>query len=198
MEKKKLIEFIGSLFVAIIFISSYAAYGMGSSSSNSASKSKATNSTQLIYGIAFTNATITNYTNVFSIATNCIGKSALKLNETLDAMLANGSIAEYYQSSPNVFSVDSGNESANSILHYIYNSFNCVNITAGAEIELPYNASFYFGALGRSIKLAIPNALRMHSVAMYFSPNVSNINVSIGALSSEYGIIKNVSVSIIK
>ncbi|MEM3781729.1 MAG: hypothetical protein QXT43_02080 [Candidatus Micrarchaeaceae archaeon] len=198
METKKLIELLGSLFIAVIFISSYAAFGTGSSvsSNSSVGVAKAKNSTQLFYGVAFAKARIVNYTNAFSLAYNCSGSNATRLNETLAAMLYNGSIANYYPSSAASFYVDSGNESTTSILVHLYSLFSCVSATALAEIELPSNESFYFSELRSSANLEIPASLRSHSMLLQFAPNASSVNVSISVLASSNGVINSLNASI--
>ena len=193
MERKKLIELIGSIFVAFIFISSYAAFGVSPSSQGPKPKS---NSTQLrfIYASAFANATIYNFSNTFTISYKCDDS---KVNATLQSLESNGSVANYYQISPNSIYVDSGTMSTASLLSYLSNTLNssCTSLSATAKVALPSKLSFYFPSSRSSFALSIPSSMRYYSVPVLFNSSLHSINVSIAAIVEANGTIYNMSVS---
>ncbi|MGC8676120.1 MAG: hypothetical protein ACP5T3_01200 [Candidatus Micrarchaeia archaeon] len=197
MEKKKLIELIGSLFVAFIFISSYAAYGIGSGSGG-AKPNRTSSNTTLYYGAGFTTANVENYSSVFSVSmANCTARYSALFNATLQNLSASGSIAGSYQAGPSLISIEAGNESASKLLNYLSSISNksCTRFLASAIVELPSNVSFYFSVANRSIALPIPESMRYGHINVLFSPQLKTVNVSVSALVTEQGIIRNISVS---
>ncbi|MGC8628864.1 MAG: hypothetical protein ACP5T4_01480 [Candidatus Micrarchaeia archaeon] len=194
MEKRKLLELLGSLFIAFIFLSSYAAFG-GGPSGNQKTKATTTAARQF-YGYGFANVSIVNYTNVFTLENFCNGSVANSINTTLQKFTNTGAVSDYYSLSPSSFSVEAGNVSAYSLLIYFSNiTGSCAKYTATAKVQLPKAISFYFPSLSRSLNLTIPDSYRISSLSINFSRNTSKIPVTVMAFVWQNGTIANMKVN---
>lgn len=159
MEKeklKRLILFIGALFVAVIFISSYASFsnnsGNGGSTSTTTLKQQ---STYLVYGNA--NAIVINYSYVAGIFNVNVSESNT-INATLGNLQLNGSVSNYlFQNS--TYRVELDTISPYTLYLLISNTINGSNATVGATayVKLPSAIVAYYGSSPVSVALQKSN-----------------------------------------
>jgi len=188
MDKKKIMELIGSIFIAFIFLSSYAT--MSSSPQNRSTKP--TTTIPMVIGTGFAPGKIINYTQDFTVTAHC---SANVLNATLGKLQAAGAVAEFVPLSNSSFEVYSGNESSYALMHNIANMSSCFNISATAIVSIPSTLNLYISALNRTFSAKVPASLSLVQIPIPFS-NESKVNLSIMALATLEGTVYQPNVTI--
>lgn len=199
MERKKLIELIGSIFVALIFFSSYAAFGnFGAGGSNATTT---ITPSQTYYAVASGNASITAYSSVMNINITCANITSVSnvLNGRLTELQRNGSISNFYSQQAAYILVQAGNTSTYPLYQelsgIIGNSSACTHFTSTASVNLPGTMEFFVPTLGNRVQVSIPQSLRTYSLPIEFSNNMSGtVGVAVSTLLSPnatvYGTIK--------
>ncbi len=188
MEKKKLIELLGSLFIAFIFLSSYATM----TSSPQKNSTKSTTTIPVALGTGFTKCKIVNYTPTFTVVAHC---SASLLNSTLGKLQASGAVAEYVPVSNTSYDVYAGNESSYDLMQHLASMGNCFNISATAILAMPPTINLYIGALNRTFPVKVPVKLSQLQTPVKFG-NESSFNVSVMALVTLAGTIYQPNITI--
>ena len=185
MERKKLIELIGSVFVALIFLSSYAAFG---NTAQSQSNATATVPVQTFYAVAEANATIQSYGSVMNISISCANASraanaanitniADELKGALVQLESNGSVANFYSSQENQILVQAGSANAYSLFLRLSKGIGsgvaCTRFSGTANITLP--SAIGFTVLPQKIKVIVelPQSLQSYSLPVTFAENMS-------------------------
>jgi hypothetical protein len=193
LEKKKLIELLAAVFIAVIFVSSYAAFG----NSGGIAKTSTTTipGTIQIHGSA--QGSIVSYGDVLDVNVSCANASAVSgsLSGYLAALEKNGSIDNFYSPADNEVLVQTGNYSLlkayGAIAAKLGRNANCTGFAATqATVQIPsaINATYEGGAA----KIPIPNALRNYTRQVALSKGMSNsIGVSVYALVTQNGTIFN-------
>lgn len=180
MERKRLMQVLVTLFIAIIFISSYFSL---TNYNNSTSKTSTT-VPPLYFANSIVNAPVSGYGNAVSITVAC-SKNATNstmddINTVLSSLAANNSIQPPY-SIGNKITVIIGNMNASVLYNYVAGKIsdtqmNCSAFSGSATILLPYtiNASVQtsYGISSHSIR--IPNASRAYFLPITFPFNSTN------------------------
>ncbi len=191
MKKQAVKKTILVLFVALIFIASYASFG--GTGSNGAQKTSTTTIPSLYPASGNANVIITGYAPSISITVLCknasIASNAInRLNNMLANLSSKGSINGYYQLN-STFKVESGTFNALAVYSYISKNIsfanNCTTFSAYANIALPQMLALYYtSSNGRQlVTLLVPAMYRNYSVPINMTENISNkINVRIFAL----------------
>ncbi len=201
MERKKLIELIGSVFVALIFLSSYAAFGNISQSGSNATTTAST--PQTFYGSAIGNATITSYSNAMSINITCKNVSSVSgpLNSALTNLEKNGSVSTFSSFQASQIAVDAGSLSTYPLFLQLAGDAgqgeSCTAFTTSANINLPSRMSFHIPPQpgitnGQNITITIPSSLQTGSIAITLERNMSTklrvqVDAAIAVNGSIYG-----------
>ncbi len=175
-KRKRGLFLIGSIIVAIMFVTSYAAFGNGNGPSTT---STTIISGQTIAAFGTVNAIVTGYGKKFTIT---LGKniSTDSLNITLSNMQSNGSISSFlYQQ--NAVTLYSGSISAYSLLRLLEHLFpsNSIIANVSENVTLPSSIKLYY--YGRPIE----GYIKSQDAVIYrseFSPLGSNLSVHIAAL----------------
>ena len=184
-KRRQIMLFLGSLFVAFIFLSSY-----GSFSNNNVATTVTTTilnvQTYPVFGDA--NAVIVGYgtTMHLDFGSNDSASEAVKLLSNLEA---NGSISNYIGSGAS-YEVYLSTMDAYSLQSFLQNSTNvsAVTATSAARLALPSNVLLYYG--NQPVTVNIPK--REYSVSLVgLSPISSKVNISISALVTVNGIVFN-------
>ena len=193
MERKKLIEIIGSIFVAAIFLSSYAAFGNISQSGNNATT---TALSQTYYAVANTNAMVQSYASTFNINITCSNASAVSgtLNSELAGLEKNGSVANFYSQQAAQILVQSGSMSSNALYARLSNDIgsgaSCTQFSGTANIDLPGRMNFYVTSQRSSVIITIPDSLRAYSLPIPLAGGMGGtLSVSVSALLEQNGTI---------
>jgi len=194
MDRKKMIEFIGALFVAVIFLTSYAAF-----SSNSAVNTTSASTTVVTYYlVGYTNAAITGYNNTLFVNVSCNGtlqnQTFNKINAVATQLENNGSVLTY-SSSGNSFRIGPQNMNSKDIYDYMYaklgsNSTNCTLFSTNATVELPGLIQMH--VQGQSIAVKIPYSVAIRQINLELNRSMSStlplrVAVLITANGTAYG-----------
>ncbi|MDE1861163.1 MAG: hypothetical protein KGH72_05630 [Candidatus Micrarchaeota archaeon] len=188
MDRRKIIEILGGILVAAIFIFSgvsLANYG-GSSTANATTTINA----QTVFAVGYANATITGYYPAMTVDITCknatlVNSSISILSNALTTLEGNNSVSDFY-SSNNKISVSSGNSNSIQVYHYLYgmlstDALNCTRFSGGVSIELPHNITMKVQT--QSLKVYIPTSMRAHSLNTNLTMNLSGkIPVKVSAL----------------
>ncbi|MEM3227762.1 MAG: hypothetical protein QXK65_02350 [Candidatus Micrarchaeaceae archaeon] len=146
-KRKKVILFIGTLIVAVMFISSYVAFGSNTTNQSTTSTSITTPPTHTTFVSGVVNATVFNYSQHFTLRfRNISASAAASLNSTLSHMEANGSVESYvlYNTSLSIYSGSSGVFGVyNAVSRYLNPS---ASLNATAFITLPNVMVLYYGS----------------------------------------------------
>ena len=183
MERKKLIELIGSIFVALIFLSSYAAFG---NISANASNATTTAQTQTVYAAAVTNATIASYGGTMNINISCSNVTPVSdaLNTALTSLEKNGSVSNFYSQQASQVLVQAGNTGAYQLFQELEKDAgtgaSCTQFSGSANANLPSKINFHVPAEKSSIIIVIPQSMQTHSLPVAFKENMnSTMQVSV-------------------
>jgi hypothetical protein len=169
-KTKKLIYGVGSIFVAIIFIFSYGAFGNNSNASTSTTTVGASN-TVFVYGN--TNGIIENYSQTTYITAT--GKNEIEaLNVSLGNLEANGTVSNYVPINATYYEAILSTMSPYQLSVYLANALNSstISVSAYAYVRLPATVYVNYNG-GSQIPLKVP--------AKNYTVYISKSNYSIGA-----------------
>jgi hypothetical protein len=191
MERKRLMQFIFALFIAVIFVTSYAAFDNFGGAQNAAAN-KSQQAPPTVYAAGLANATLTNYTQSLNITVLCKNGSANltgRINNLLGVLETNGSVASYVPFGDNDTVLD-GNANTLSLYDYISSRTNttalpCVYYNTGGVVYLP--ASIKLSVEGQSATLQLGNK-RTYVVPVRLTSNLSaTLKVRVAALLTANG-----------
>lgn len=184
LERQKIIKILGSLFVAVILVLSYAAYG-NSSNSTSTTQSTTINGTAFWSGFNSTVVGTQNLSDVFTIQSNCanqsIGGYALNYTYAIVSGLGNQSV-QATQLGGDVL-VNSGNVHSQYVYRYVEDRLNasysrCILFDMKASILLPSRLNFHakelLGNYAQNALVTVPSNMRSYSLPLSFSDNFTN------------------------
>ena len=181
-----MIELIGSIFVAVIFITSYAAFGGGGLAGNATTTAQPL---QTVYAVAQGAANIISYGSTMNINVSCSNVTYVskQINDLLANLESNNSISYFYSQQLGQIMIQSGKEGVyanyNSISSYISANASCTGFTSSATVTIPKTMNFYAPLEKVSTIVAIPGNMRNYSISIKFLKNMSNtLNVSVSAL----------------
>ncbi|MEM3841190.1 MAG: hypothetical protein QXN59_00635 [Candidatus Micrarchaeaceae archaeon] len=137
-QKKKKFLFFGSLFVAAIFLSSYASFGNNGSPIQSNSTTTISSSRIVPIAIGYVNGTVVGYSNSFSLRANN-GTNKTLLSNFVNKLEANGSINSFSVSGGS-YLLDQGTMDAYNVSSLI--AYDRLNATVSADllVKLPHSA----------------------------------------------------------
>ncbi len=188
MEKsnsKKLLMLVGSLFVALIFLSSYMSSSTSNMGTTTSIKPPAT-----YLAIGKSSGAITGYgTNAYVMLSNQSNSTMENVNRTLSALEANGSISNYIHIS-NGYQVALSSMDAYTLQQSIRNitALEHSNVTTTAYLFLPANATLYVNSYPVNVAFSKRNS----SISLTgIGPVGSRVNVSVFALITANGIVYN-------
>lgn len=186
-KTKKIIFFIGSLFAALIFITSYAAFGNNSNTTTSTTTVSSAN-TVFVYGTA--NGVVVNYSYTTYITAS--SKNQVEaLNATLNALTANGTVSSYVQVNSTAYQAILSGMNPYQFSRYLSGAFNYSNVSVGglAYVRLPGTVNMYYGA-GSAVPVAFP--AKNYTVPLLDAvPIGSNVPIKIQVLITTSGTIYN-------
>ena len=184
-KTKKIFLFLGALFVAVIFLSSYGSFG-NNRLATSSTTTVASITTYPVFGSS--TATITGYfpnaTITFNSSSSGTGAAVMK---TLSELQANGSISYYDMPKNGSYTVILSEIDAYSLqvmLNNAVNSSNAIVVSAETHILLPSNITLYYK--NNPVKIYLNNRNKSVSETVLRSLG-SKINVSIQALVTNNG-----------
>jgi len=193
MDKKELLELIGSIFIAVIFLSSYAAFGGTGSSTSNTSKKATVPLSRLIILTTVANASISNLSGTFSISTASCPNSSRVLS-FLNSSEKNGSIS-FVAISSHDFNIVARNESAVQIIQGLENveSEPCINYSVLATVSLP--KSLNFSESGKNVTLSVPSKFLSTQIPLSISHFSQSIQVNVIAGTTPSGSIEEMKIS---
>ncbi|HUC39180.1 MAG TPA: hypothetical protein VL944_03565 [Candidatus Acidoferrum sp.] len=183
-KKRKAALFIGAIVIAVMFVTSYVAFG-----SNGGASSTTTSIGQAAYPVFGTvNALVTGYGSTLTVfLTNSSVGGAL--NTTLTNLEANGSIANYL-STPSEFIIYASGSNAYSLQQLFGSTLpaNSIRINATEKIMIPQTITLYY--YGQAIR-TYPNIFNFTISSAALQPIGANTTVNVQALVTSTGQVYN-------
>lgn len=196
MDIKKLIQILSAVFVAAIFIASYASFGNNGSNLGSGA-STTTVAPQTVYGSGNANATVIGYGTTMSIFVKCdstglTNSTIYNVSLMLSRLEANNSVSNSFQPNQTTFTVYTGNFDSYRLANYIgtnigTNSSACLSYKGQTDLELPSNVTF--AVQGQTVQLPIPQSLRRLGIFATLKPINAQVPLRISALLTSNGMI---------
>ncbi len=179
---------VGALFVAIIFIFSYAGFNNNGGPKASTTTALSAN-TVYVYGTA--NGIIVNY-SYYAYVTAANKSQMARLNGTLGDLENNGTISNVANYNATTYEAVLSGMNAYQLYVYLSNTLNYTNVSIGgpAYVSLPGTVSMYYSASGSSIPVAFPPKNYTVYLAK-MAPLNSTIPIKISALITTAGAIYN-------
>lgn len=204
MERKKLTQLLLSIFIALIFLSSYAAF-VNNTNSNQSHTNPHTTITppQTLYAYGFSNASIIGYNNTMNLLIACKNKAnssfiSSQLTQMFSRLEKNNTVSNYYPIQ-NTILVQAGNTDAHGLYRYIINNVNasvvsCLNFSSTAIVQLPSQLRLSIGK--QTYTIYVPQNMSVYQLPVFLSPFVVNqINVKISALVAANGTLYSVNLT---
>lgn len=201
MEKKKWIELLGSVFVAVIFLSSYAAF-----SNKSVSTNTTTTITQSPTFLAEAKGTarVLSYAPLMTIMVQCKDASNVtkQINDFLNTQNKSVVALTPYPGENSSQTVVTSGELGT---YYLYNSVsenlganaNCTEFSTAAEILLPSSMSFVALQESGSAVIQLPGEFRNYSMPVLMASDMANtMNVLVYAILTENGAIHGQNITV--
>ena len=211
MERKKFVEFLGALFIAFIFISSYLEFtNIGGSSTAHANVSKAKNATPTIFSYGYSNSVVSGYGRVLDINVTCNSSESAglgsNLTNSLNGLEANGS-AENFIQTPYGYSVLLSGNYSDSAYRYIARTINssylsCISFRSSVNLLLPQKVNLtYSSGIGsgiQNISVAVPQKFRAYSIPVILNgTNLTYFRLKLLAELYQNATIANMSISVV-
>ena len=178
---KKLVYFIGMLFVAVAFISSYAAVGNNGVTTATSTSTVAPSRTYFVSGAA--NGIVSGYSNGATLTLENASFSAGAAN-ALMALERNGSISSYIDLSGSyqVLLASMNAYSLQQAMDTLLNSGNATSVNASTYVALPRSIDLYLGKQMVPVTLTQANfSVNMHPLKPLNTTIKFNINTIISA-----------------
>ena len=169
-KRKKSLLFFGSLFVAVIFLSSYASFGSNGNPLQSNSTTTIKSRYVIPYATADVNGTIVGYSNHFSISASN-GTNETLLAAIVNKLEANSSIYSYTGGNLS-YSIDQGTMNAFEIYDLLRSNHINASFAVTTVVRLPAEA--YLRSYNQSYYTVLPNAT--YSIPM---PSLSSIGSNV-------------------
>lgn len=183
-KKKKIIFVLGAIFVAVIFLSSYAAFSNNGTAATTTSTIK---SESTFYAFGSSTAIVTNYSDIANVTLiNSTNSSKGQVSNAISELEANGTVQNYIYTD-NSYQVVLSSISPYQLQQFIYNKTNMTNtISVGstAFVMLPGNVTLYY--TNQPIRVSLAN----RNYSLYISKAVAintTVNVSISGLLARNG-----------
>lgn len=211
MERKKFVEFLGALFIAFIFISSYLEFtNIGGSSAASANVSKAKNASPTVFSYGYSNSIVSGYGRVLDVNVTCNSSESANadanLTNSLNGLEANGSAENFIQTSNGYSVLLSGNYS-DKAYRYITKTVNssylsCMSFSSSLNLLLPQKVNLtYSSGVGsgfQNISVAVPQKFRTYSIPVTFNgTNATYFRLKLLAELYQNATIANMSISLV-
>ncbi|MDE1870951.1 MAG: hypothetical protein KGI06_01800 [Candidatus Micrarchaeota archaeon] len=187
-NKKKLIFFLGSVFVAVIFLTSYAAFSNngGASSTTTTIKSQAT-----VFATGDSNAIVYEYGSVAYVSpVNATNSSKSRLADAVSQLESTGSVQNYIETNGTFQLILNSNMSAYALQQWLYKDLGngTARVGSNAYIRLPSSVQLHYNNAPIGVYVPISNySVYMASVV----PLNSTISVGISALLLRNGSVYN-------
>ena len=195
MESKKVLQLVIAIIVGMSFIVSLLTFSnLGGNTQGKSQPQKGSSVPPTVYGVGFSNATITGYGDTMNISVGCAPTIAANassiIGATVAAMERNNSIYNSY-SLGNETVVQAGTSGVSSIYSVIRGKLNqsssaCVSFSSEALVAL--RPSIEMTISNRTFSITIPQNLSEFSVPVTLSDNMSSmIGVRVAALVESNG-----------
>jgi hypothetical protein len=165
MERKKMIELIGMIFVAAIFLSSYAAFGSNAPGSGATTT---VNQGQLAYAQTPSPvpAQLTGYNSTLQASVLC--SNATRVSDTLTGLLANmtrnGNVTDFQPENGTITLIEAGSEGSYALYRALSSGLgpgaNCTRFTTTADILLPATLKVVVTGGQGGVSVEVPSSLR--------------------------------------
>jgi hypothetical protein len=186
-KRKQLIFLLGSVFVAVIFLTSYAAFSNNNGSSSSTSTVKPSTT---FFALGNSNALIINYSDIAVVIPKNSNSSKNNVTAILSGLETNGSVQNYIYSNGS-YQVVLATISAYGLQQLLYRKTgqpNSITVGSTATVFMPSNVVLYY----TNVPVVVAPPSRNYSVYVKSVKSPGTIiNVSISALLNRNGSIYN-------
>ena len=195
---KKIKELLIALFIAVIFIASYAAFGSGNGASSTTTTVVTTINQNLYYATGSVNAIVYGYGPTMTVTAACSSPSLRNVTyynaSTLLAKLQdNNSISNYFSPNGSSFVVYTQKLDSYGVSSYLSAreptnaSKGCLYFSGADFASLPKNVTLFVSS--QSLKVPIPAGLRNYSIDTQILAPGSMVSLKIATFLNENGII---------
>lgn len=178
MERKKMIETIGMLFVAAMFLSSYAAFGTGGAGSG------ATTTVNGSYAYAQTpnpvKAQMLGFNSTMQASVTCSNAAQVSdmLAGLLNNMSKNGNVTDFVPENSTITLIEAGQEGSYALYTILGSALgpgaNCTSFTTTEELQLPSTLNVVIAGLSGTSTVEVPSSLRNEYLPATFKGVPSN------------------------
>ncbi|MDE1825611.1 MAG: hypothetical protein KGH61_03580 [Candidatus Micrarchaeota archaeon] len=197
MEAKKIKELVISIFIAVIFIASYAAFGNGNGSTSTTTASTTINQ-NLYYATGTVNAIVYGYGPTMIVSTACSSASVrnaayYNASALLTKLQDNNSISNYFSPNGTSFVVYTQKLDSYRVSSYLgameptNASKDCLYFSGDVFAALPESVTLLVST--QSLKVPIPAGLKNYSVDTQILSQGSSISLKIATFLNVNGII---------
>ncbi|MFI5412889.1 MAG: hypothetical protein ACHQX1_03275 [Candidatus Micrarchaeales archaeon] len=158
MDRKRIWEIIVSIFIAVIFIASYASFG---NNNNTATTTSTSIVPQTVYGVGTTNVIVKGYGQLMYVNINCTDKTLLnstsyEVSNVLGKLELNNSISNYFATNQSSFNVYNNKLTSLQIETYVDSTLSnssrvCTNFKSELNVSLPLSVKFSVGGQKTSV-----------------------------------------------
>lgn len=188
-KTKKTIFFIGSIFVAVIFVTSYAAFSNNGSGASASTTTIGAANTVYVFGTA--NGIIVNYS--YSAYVTVANKSqATSINATLGALEANGTVSNFVLLNSTTYQAILSTINTYQFYLYLSQSLNDSNVPVEgyAYVQLPATISMHYSGSVAPVSISFPT--KNYSVFLQRAVPISTtVPIKVEALITTAGNIYN-------
>lgn len=196
MDIKKLIQILSAIFVAAIFIASYASFGNTGSNLGSGA-STTTIAPQTVYGSGNANATVKGYGPTMSIYIRCnsiglLNATAYNVSLMLSKLEANNNVSNSFQPNQTTFTVYTNKLNSYQLASFMganlgANSSACLSYRGQTVLQLPSN--LILSVQSQKATVQIPQRMRNFTIFTALKPINTQIPLRISALITVNGTI---------
>ncbi|MDE1761844.1 MAG: hypothetical protein KGH78_01470 [Candidatus Micrarchaeota archaeon] len=206
MDMNQIKRLVIPLFIAVIFIASYAAFGSNALPQTGSTTTTIRPPAQTVYASTNLNGTIGGYGQVFNILVGCNATLSPAASDNVSLLLtkleANNSIYNYYSPNSTSFSVLVGKlnsyQSSSYISSRLSNSTqSCVSFSGQQRVSLPGSINFQVvGQQGaQSVTVPVPPSYRNYTIQSKLYPTGSRIPLRVAALLTQNGSIYSMNIT---
>ncbi|MGI0141598.1 MAG: hypothetical protein ACREBF_03040 [Candidatus Micrarchaeales archaeon] len=203
MEAKKIKQVVLAIFVAVIFIASYASFGNSGSNLGTGSTTT-TIAPQTVYASGTTNGTVIGYGSIMSILLSCapptlLNSTSNSVSSLLSKLLANNTINNFYLPNQSSFTIYVNQLNPYQLSTYVTSSLTnssraCLTFKGQTDISIPSNITVTVQT--QKAKLSIPANMRNYTILMKIAALNTKIPLRVAMLVTTNGtIFGNLSVS---
>ncbi|HVA83169.1 MAG TPA: hypothetical protein VNF06_03330 [Candidatus Aquilonibacter sp.] len=202
MDRKEIIRILLTIFVAVIFVASYASFGSTGSMTTTTTSSIAP---QTVYGSGNVNATVVGYGSLMTVFINCKNQSVrnatnANVSNSLSALENNNTINNFFAPNQSAYTIYLNTLNSYQLASFLNSTAGsnesraCLSYKGQTQLLLPPTASLYVSS--QKVTIPLPANLRNSTLNVKILPINSVLTLRISTLLTYNGtVFGNMSVS---